>query len=89
MISAFYAATAFLKHSKKHEATETNKFCTEARKVIFSILEEELKATRQMFKEETFLYHLNRRLGSLSKQTGQDQGSVAQRILSSYQKQFN
>lgn len=46
MISAFYAATAFLKHSKKHEATETNKFCTEARKVIFSILEEELKATR-------------------------------------------
>lgn len=89
MISAFYAATAFLKHSKKHDALETNKFCTEARKVIFNILDEELKATRLMFKEASFLYHLDRRLGSIKQQTGQDQGSVVQRILSSYQKQFS
>ena len=38
VISSFYAATAFLKHSNKYGGTETNIFIAEIRKHIFSIL---------------------------------------------------
>lgn len=41
MVAALYAATAFLKHSKAHGSKETTRFCTEARKAIFDILEED------------------------------------------------
>jgi len=41
VVAALYAATAFLKHSKKHNSTETNKFCTDARNSIFEMLEED------------------------------------------------
>lgn len=50
VISAFYAATAFLKHSKAYDSAETSKFCSEARRVIFSIVEEESDAQKTMFK---------------------------------------
>jgi len=43
VISALYAATAFLKHSKVHSSKETIKFCSDARKAIFEILEEDLQ----------------------------------------------
>lgn len=35
VISTLYAATAFLKHSKKNEGPETSKFCTEVRALLF------------------------------------------------------
>ena len=35
VISTLYAATAFLKHSKKNEGPETSKFCTEVRAILF------------------------------------------------------
>lgn len=41
VLAALYAATAFLKHSKIHSSIETSKFCTNARKSIFEILEED------------------------------------------------
>lgn len=46
VIAALYAATAFLKHSKAHSSKETSKFCTEARKALFEILEEDFRAIR-------------------------------------------
>ena len=79
VISAFYAATAFLKHSKKLDQAETSKFCSEARKVIFMLLEEELKDQKTLFKTTAFQSHLERKLGSSSKEHGQ-------RILQTYQK---
>ena len=42
MIASLYASTAFLKHSKKHEGPETTKFCTEIRKHIFQMVEQEV-----------------------------------------------
>ena len=41
VLAAMYAATAFLKHSKKHESSDTNKFCTELRRLIFELLQSE------------------------------------------------
>ena len=41
VVASLYAATAFLKHSKVHSSKETSQFCTEARKAIFEILEED------------------------------------------------
>ena len=41
VMASLYASTAFLKHSKKHESAETSAFCSEVRKLIFSILEED------------------------------------------------
>lgn len=35
VISTLYAATAFLKHSKKNEGPETSRFCTEVRGILF------------------------------------------------------
>jgi hypothetical protein len=31
VVSSIYAATAFLKHSKKYEGEETSKFCAQVR----------------------------------------------------------
>ena len=41
VLASLYAATAFLKHSKKHESSDTNKFCTELRRLIFELLQSE------------------------------------------------
>ena len=42
VIASFYAATAFLKHSKTYDPAETSKFCSEARKAIFNMVENDL-----------------------------------------------
>jgi hypothetical protein len=46
-----YAATAFLKHSKKYESADTNKFCSELRRLIFELLNSEL-AEQNVFTEQ-------------------------------------
>jgi hypothetical protein len=51
VIASMYAATAFLKHSKKHESSETNKFCSELRRLIFELLNSEL-AEQNVFTEQ-------------------------------------
>lgn len=38
VISSLYAATAFLKHSRMYQSDDTTRFCSEIRKIIFSIL---------------------------------------------------
>ena len=94
VISAFYAATAFLKHSKKYDSVETSKFCSEARKAIFSIVEEDLDAHKTTSEASAFRTLLDRKLGGKksgqSQQAYENQKSVnSERILSAYQKQFN
>ena len=39
VLATFYAATAFLKHSKKWQGELTNKFCTDVRQIIFKMAE--------------------------------------------------
>ena len=39
-LSAIYAATAFLKHSRTYCCPATSSFCTEVRAIIFEVLEE-------------------------------------------------
>ena len=50
VIASMYAATAFLKHSKNHESSDTNKFCTELRRLIFELLHSEV-AEQNVFTE--------------------------------------
>lgn len=42
VIASLYASTAFLKHSKKYESQDTTNFCTEVRRLIFTLLQEEV-----------------------------------------------
>ena len=87
VISAFYAATAFLKHSKKYDAAETSKFCAEARKLIFTMVAEELKAQKSMFKTQAFQSHLDRRLNSKKSGSSKDSSqssSTKEKILNAY-----
>ena len=50
VIASFYAATAFLKHSTSYDMADTSKFCAEARKVIFSMIETDLNNQKSQFK---------------------------------------
>lgn len=43
VISSIYASTAFLKNSKYYEGQDTNKFIIEVRKIIFQVLDEEIR----------------------------------------------
>jgi len=54
VLAAMYAATAFLKHSKKYECNDTANFCTEVRKLIFTILQNELQEQKKSFNEAGF-----------------------------------
>lgn len=38
VLSALYASTAFVKHSKQYRGEETNKFCQCIRSIIFDLL---------------------------------------------------
>jgi len=58
-LAALYAATAFLKHSRKYECQETSIFCTEVRKLIFKILQAELVEQKRTLSEPTFERRLN------------------------------
>ena len=42
VLASLYAATAFLKHSKKEESAETTAFCQEVRSVLKKMLASEL-----------------------------------------------
>lgn len=52
--SSLYAATAFMKHSKKHEGPETTKVCGDVRKVIFDMLAEEVKTQSGFLQRGSF-----------------------------------
>ena len=54
VLACMYAATAFLKHSKKYECSDTSNFCTEVRKLIFTILQNELEEQKKSFNEGGF-----------------------------------
>ena len=43
VVSSLYSATAFLKHSQQHRCDRTNKFINEVRKIIFQIINDELR----------------------------------------------
>jgi hypothetical protein len=58
VLASFYAATAFLKHSKKFNSTETSNFCSEVRKLIFSMLSTELLDQEKVFSEPGFTIKL-------------------------------
>jgi hypothetical protein len=60
VLSSLYAATAFLKHSKKHESPETNKFCTEIRKIIFELIQSEVAEQNIFMEDPDFIILLNR-----------------------------
>ena len=64
-MAALYAATAFLKHSKVHGSKETSKFCTEARKALFEILEEDFRIAK-MENDESLVYQMERLLKNRS-----------------------
>lgn len=54
VVASLYASTAFLKHSKKNEGPETTKFCTEARRIIFEIVNKEVGEQSKFLSEGTF-----------------------------------
>jgi flagellar biosynthesis regulator FlbT len=41
VISSFYSATAFLKHSQQYASEDTDRFCQEVRRIIFCLTEDE------------------------------------------------
>lgn len=42
VVASIYAATAFIKHSKKYESKETTAFCSEVRRIIFTFMTDEI-----------------------------------------------
>jgi len=86
VLAAFYAATAFLKHSKKHDAAVTGPFCSEVRKLIFSILDEDQKAIAQFHSDKAFMAQFDQKLQG----TPQGKMKVAdeKNILKEYSKEF-
>lgn len=54
VLAALYAATAFLKHSKTYAGRETSKFCADARRSLFEILDED-KVHAKQFNENVTL----------------------------------
>jgi ABC-type transporter MlaC component len=41
VVASLYSATAFLKHSQQFGSEDTDRFCSEVRRIIFSITEDE------------------------------------------------
>lgn len=62
VIASLYASTAFLKHSKKHEGPETTKFCIEARKTIFEVVNQEVEAQSKFLSEGSFSQILEKQM---------------------------
>ena len=54
VVSSFYAATAFLKHSKKYESPDNSSFCSEVRNAIFQILSDEHKDQSEFMSLNSF-----------------------------------
>jgi len=76
VLASFYAATTFLKHSKKFNSAETATFTTEVRKLILKLVSVELADQEKVFAEQGF--------------TGQLQSLPnAEHSIAVYQKQFN
>ena len=44
VLSALYASTAFVKHSKTYRGETATTFCTQMRLIIFQLLEQELES---------------------------------------------
>ena len=76
MLASFYAATTFLKHSKKFNSAETATFTTEVRKLILKLVSVELADQEKVFAEQGFAGQLQ----SLPN---------AEHSIGVYQKQFN
>jgi len=74
-LATLYAATAFLKHSRKYECQETSIFCGEVRKLIFKILQTELNETKRTLVQPQFEKRLNF-------------SQESKRFIQIYQKQF-
>ena len=62
VIASLYASTAFLKHSKKNEGPETIKFCTEARRTIFEIVNQEVEQQSKFLSEGSFSQILEKQM---------------------------
>ena len=86
-LSSFYAATAFLKHSKKYESPENSSFCAEARKIIFKIIQEEVSDQTQFMSLGNFCKALDSRFktNNRSKSPVKNQ---CMNMMQVYQKQF-
>jgi hypothetical protein len=41
VVASLYSATAFLKHSQQYSCEDTDRFCSEVRRIIFSLIEDE------------------------------------------------
>jgi len=50
-IAAIYASTAFLKHSNQHRSEECSLFCSDVRRVVFQLLEQEWTENPQLLQE--------------------------------------
>lgn len=78
VISSFYAATAYLKSSKKHECIDTMAFCSEVRKIIISLLKADQQTHKTpQFKEQPFLEKLKKI------------STTPELLLQNYTRQFN
>ena len=86
VLAAFYAATAFLKHSKNHEVQATSPFCSEVRKVIFTILDEDQKAITNFQADKSFIMNLDESLKP-SKATSAEQKSLLQQYARYFSKE--
>ena len=84
VISSFYAATAFLKNSKKHGSTETSNFCQDCRKTIFSILSQELRDHENFLNLDSF----SKTLESKFKRSRSPTKNQSVNLMSVYKKQF-
>ena len=62
VIAALYAATAFLKHSKAHSSKDKIKFCTDARKAIFDLLEEDGIDIKKFEGNQTLISQIHRQI---------------------------
>lgn len=85
-ISALFAATGFLKNSKKHNQTETARFCAQARKAILELLEEDAQTAKEFKKNKRFRSQISIKLQGRSKS---DMDEKTNRVLDTYARQFN
>ena len=84
-ISAFYAATGFLKNSKKHNQTETARFCAQVRKVVLELVEEDSRTAKKFQKNQRFRLQVATKLQGRSKS---DMDEKMNRVLDTYARQF-
>ena len=51
VIASLYSATAFLKHSQQYSSPDPDRFCTEVRRIIFSLTEDEKADHAKIFQK--------------------------------------